>query len=64
MAIIRIDTNGKFEKDDLIHMLDTVFGVEHDYIIKDTGLLITVSRHRREANFIENDLSLTETKKM
>ena len=44
MAIIRIDTNGKFEKDDLIHMLDTVFGVEHDYISKDTEMVITVGR--------------------
>ena len=39
-----------------------MFGVEHDYTSKDTECVITVSRHRREADFIENDIGLTETK--
>ena len=38
------DIEGKFDKDDLIHILDIVFGVEHDYISKDTEMVITVGR--------------------
>ena len=55
------DTKGNFDKDDLIHILDIMFGVEHDYISKDTKLVITVGRHTREADFIQSDLGLNDT---
>ena len=42
------DTNGKFDKDGLIHMINMVFWVEQDYIIKDNVSVIMVGRHRRE----------------
>ena len=56
------DTNGRFDKDDLIHMLDMVFGVGNDYIFNDTDLRITLDRHIREANSISDNLGLTEPK--
>ena len=53
-------TKGKVDKDDLIHTFNMVLG-GHYYIIPDT---ITLTRHKGKADFIQNVLGLTETKKM
>ena len=47
------DTKGKFDKDDPIHMFDMVFGVGHNFIIKDSKSMFTVGRQSREADFMK-----------
>ena len=37
---------GNLDKENLIHMLNMVFGVGHIYIIKDTDSMIMLDRHR------------------
>ena len=43
------DTEGKFDKDDLIHKVNMVLGGHH-YIIPDIGLTITFARHEGKAD--------------